>query len=492
MSMIQISNLTFAYEGGYDNIFENLSLQIDTSWKLGLIGRNGRGKTTLLKLMLGQYPYQGQISADVPFDYFPFTIEDPDLSALEAAQSACPDCPQWVLLRELSKLKIEEETYYRPFGTLSLGERTKILLAALFAKENRFLLIDEPTNHLDQPARRLVGNYLAGKQGFILVSHDRAFLDRCTDHILSINPAEIQIQKGNFSSWQENKRRQDQFELSRNEKLKKEISRLSGAAKQTSQWAIQVEKEKYGSQNSGLRPDRGYIGHKSAKMMKRAKSLEARRLDALEEKESLLKNLEHTEDLKIKPLPFPGRRLAELKDVAIRYGNLTACEGVSFTIEPGDRIVLQGKNGSGKSSVLKLLLGESLLFSGQLIKDSRLKISYVSQDTSYLKGSLAEYARSHQVEESYLKAMLRKMGFSRSQLEKGCADLSGGQKKKVLIARSLCESAHLYLWDEPLNDIDLFTRIQIEDLLLAGNPTLVFVEHDETFASKIATKAVIL
>ena len=490
MSMIQISNLTFAYEGGYDNIFENLSLQIDTSWKLGLVGRNGRGKTTLLKLLMGQYSYQGQILADTQFDYFPFTIEDPRQSALEAALGVCPDCPDWILLREFSKLKIEEETYRRPYITLSLGERTKILLAALFAKENRFLLIDEPTNHLDQPARRLVGDYLAGKQGFILVSHDRAFLDRCTDHILSINPSELQIQKGNFSSWQENKRRQDQFELSQSEKLKKEIGRLSSAARQASQWAGRVEREKYGSQTSGTRPERGNHGHKSAKMMKRAKALETRRLDALREKEELLKNLEHTEDLRIRPLPFSGRRLAELKEVSIQYGNLTACKGVSFAIEPGDRIVLQGKNGSGKSSVLKLLLGEALSFSGQLTKDSRLNISYVSQDTTRLKGSLTEYAAARGLEESYLKAMLRKMGFSRSQLEKDCSDFSGGQKKKVLIAGSLCEAAHLYLWDEPLNDIDLFTRIQIEELLLAGKPTLVFVEHDAIFASKIATKAV--
>ena len=224
--------------------------------------------------------------------------------------------------------------------------------------------------------------------------------------------------------------------------------------------------------------------------MKRAKALETRRLDALREKEELLKNLEHTEDLRIRPLPFSGRRLAELKEVSIQYGNLTACKGVSFAIEPGDRIVLQGKNGSGKSSVLKLLLGEALSFSGQLTKDNRLNISYVSQDTSRLKGSLTEYAAARGLEESYLKAMLRKMGFSRSQLEKDCSDFSGGQKKKVLIAGSLCEAAHLYLWDEPLNDIDLFTRIQIEELLLAGKPTLVFVEHDAIFASKIATKAV--
>ena len=98
-----------------------------------------------------------------------------------------------------------------------------------------------------------------------------------------------------------------------------------------------------------------------------------------------------------------------------------------------------------------------------------MNISYVSQDTTRLKGSLTEYAAARGLEESYLKAMLRKMGFSRGQLEKDCSDFSGGQKKKVLIAGSLCEAAHLYLWDEPLNDIDLFTRIQIEELLLAGS-----------------------
>ena len=490
MSMIKISNLTFAYEGGYDNIFENLSLQIDTSWKLGLVGRNGRGKTTLLKLLMGQYSYQGQISADTQFDYFPFTIEDPRQSALEAALGVCPDCPDWILLREFSKLKIEEETYRRPYITLSLGERTKILLAALFAKENRFLLIDEPTNHLDQPARRLVGDYLAGKQGFILVSHDRAFLDRCTDHILSINPSELQIQKGNFSSWQENKRRQDQFELSQSEKLKKEIGRLSGAARQASQWAGRIEREKYGSQSSGLRPDRGYLGHKSAKMMKRAKSLEARQQTALTEKRGLLKNIEKVPPLKLNPIPFHTDRLLSLQKLTVTYDQEPLFTPLTLELHAGDRIALTGKNGCGKSSILRLLTGELIPFQGNYTIASGLKISYVPQDTSFLKGTIPDFAEKANINEALFKTVLAHFGMPCSQFEQHMEVFSEGQKKKVLLASSLCQDAHLFLWDEPLNFIDIFSRMQLEELLLKYKPTLLFIEHDHTFTQNIATKII--
>lgn len=133
---------------------------------------------------------------------------------------------------------------YRPFDSLSNGEQTKVLLATLFIKENSFLLIDEPTNHLDMKARKLVSDYLKSKSGFILVSHDRSFLDNCVDHILSINKTNIEIQKGNFSSWWENKSRQDHFELAENEKLRKDIKRLSDSAKRTGNWSHEVEKTK--------------------------------------------------------------------------------------------------------------------------------------------------------------------------------------------------------------------------------------------------------
>ncbi len=133
-------------------------------------------------------------------------------------EQAVPQYEHWKLKRELSLLEVEEEVLYRPFATLSNGEQTKVLLAALFLKESNFLLIDEPTNHLEMNAREKVGQYLNSKKGFILVSHDRAFLDQCVDHILSINRNHIEIQRGNFSTWQQNKELQDRFELAENEK----------------------------------------------------------------------------------------------------------------------------------------------------------------------------------------------------------------------------------------------------------------------------------
>ena len=490
MSLISITNLTFGYDGSYDNVFENVSFQIDTDWKLGFTGRNGRGKTTFLNLLLGKYEYSGTIAAKVRFEYFPFQVENKEQNTLDVISAIVPDYLHWELMRELSFLQVSEDVLYRPFDSLSYGEQTKVLLATLFLKENSFLLIDEPTNHLDMKARKLVSDYLNTKSGFILVSHDRSFLDNCVDHLLSINKTNIEIQKGNFSSWWENKKRQDTFELAENEKLKQDISRLADSAKRTNGWSNEVEKTKYGTRNSGSKVDKGYIGHKSAKMMKRSKSIEKRQQSAIDEKSKLLKNIERSDSLKISQLNYHSTRLAELEDVSILYGEKIVCQEINFTIDQGDRIALLGKNGSGKSSIIKLICGEEINYTGTFRKGSQLKISYVSQDTSYLQGNLTDYATDNGIDESLFKAILRKLDFSRVQFEKGMASFSGGQKKKVLIAKSLCQKVHLHIWDEPLNFIDVISRLQIEELLLEYSPTVLFVEHDSEFCKNIATKII--
>ncbi|WP_168118970.1 ribosomal protection-like ABC-F family protein [Paenibacillus sp. HB172176] len=490
MSLINVTRLTFAYEGNYDTIFDDVSFQLHTDWKLGFTGRNGRGKTTFLKLLQGKHEYSGHISADVTFDYFPFPVEDGEEMTINVVNQIVHEYEHWELLRELNLLGVAEDALYRPYHTLSNGERTKVQLAALFLKENSFLLIDEPTNHLDLHGRRLVSDYLKEKRGFILVSHDRVFLDACIDHILSINKTQIDIQKGNFSSWLVNKERQDRYELAENEKLGREVKRMSQAAKRTNQWSHEVEKSKNGTRNSGSKVDKGYVGHKAAKMMKRSKSIEQRQQTALEEKSKLLKNIESAENLKLNQLPYHKSRLLELDHVSIYYGEEQVCEEVSFVIEQGERIALAGRNGSGKSSLLRLILGDDMSYSGAVRKDRELKISYVSQDTEHLAGSLSAYAADQDIDESLFKSILRKLDFSRLQFEKDIASYSGGQKKKVLIARSLCDAAHLYVWDEPLNFIDVISRMQLEELLLAYKPTILFVEHDQAFCEHIATKTI--
>lgn len=484
MAMIRVENLTFSYPSSYDPVFENVSFKMDTEWKLGFVGRNGRGKTTFMKLLLGDYEYSGRITGAVGFEYFPFKVPDQSQITEEVLRKICPQVQEWELMRELSYLEVREDVLWRPFETLSKGEQTKVLLAALFLKDEYFLLIDEPTNHLDAPARRQVAAYLKKKKGFILVSHDRYLLDECVDHILSLNRNNIEVQSGNFSAWMERFQSRQISEMNQNERLRKEIRRMKESARQAEAWSDQVEASKRGA------ADKGYVGHKAAKMMKRSKNIEARKGKAILEKEKLLKNAEYAEDLKLNPITYRSEKLVSFSDVSVLYNGCSVCENVTFDILRGERILLDGKNGSGKSSLLKLLSDNSVKHTGTVTVGSGLVISYVPQDASQLEGSLTGFAERYKLDESLFKAVLRKMDFERVQFEKDMKDFSEGQKKKVLLAKSLCESAHLYVWDEPLNYMDVYSRMQIEQLILHFSPTMLLVEHDVIFGDRVATRRV--
>lgn len=273
--------------------------------------------------------------------------------------------------------------------------------------------------------------------------------------------------------------------LTENQRLGQEIQSLTLAAQRSAQWSDALEKTKKNNRIAGLRPDRGYIGHQAAKMMKRAKSAETRRQRAIEEKQGLLKNLEHTESLQIHPLAHYAHPLLELKDLRIGYGKTTVCQNISFQLEAGERLALLGRNGCGKSSVLKLVAGEPVPYQGLFRLASGLIVSYVPQDVSFLTGDLTTFAQRNQIDESLFKTILRKLDFPRLQFEKDMQDFSSGQKKKVLLACSLCQQAHIYLWDEPLNFIDVFSRMQLEELLFNYQPTMLLVEHDKTFVERL-------
>lgn len=486
MTMIKVENLSFAYPGTYRKIFENCNFVIDTDWKLGFVGRNGRGKTTFLNLLLKKYEYIGQIVSSAEFEYFPFPVRDKNRPVLSILREICPSTEDWEFLREFSYLELADSLTERRFGTLSYGEQTKVLLAGFFLKEGRFPLIDEPTDHLDINARKTVSDYLNRKRGFILVSHDRTFLDGCTDHTLALNKTTIDVQSGNFSNWFANFEKKQAYESTQNERLRKDIRHLKEAARRTAAWSDRVESTKYG--NGPV--DRGYIGHKAAKMMKRSAAIESRREKAIAEKEALLKNAERTDKLKLAPLIHHTQVLAQFSRVTISYDGSPGCAPVTFSVGRGDRIALTGKNGSGKSSLIKLLIGTDIPHTGTVARASGLIVSYVPQDLSGLSGSLNDFAMNHGLDRIRFNSMLSKLDFGRTQYETDIGTYSLGQKKKVLIAKSLCEPAHLYVWDEPLNYVDIFSRMQIEQLIRQFEPTMIFVEHDRAFWEAVATRTV--
>ena len=421
MSLIKVDHLTFSYPASLTPVFRDVSFKLDTNWRLGLIGR---GKTTFLHLLAGDYPFTGTISSHADCVYFPQRPADPSLFVRDVLAELYPLGEDWQLRRELNLLGCDaDEILWRPFDTLSGGEQTKMLLAGLFLDDAAFPLIDEPTNHLDLAGREAVARYLSRKPGFILVSHDRRFLDAAVDHILAINASDIEVHSGNYSSWQDN------F---------------------------------------------------------------ARRERAIEEKSKLLKDFEHEQPLKLVPLTYRADRLVTFEEVQVRYAGVAVGAPRSFTIHRGDRLFLDGPNGSGKSSLLRLLAGEPLDHSGRVLIASGLIISYVAQRTDALRGSVFDFAEAAQIDRTLFLSFLRKMGFPRDHFDRDMTTFSEGQKKKVLLAKSLSEQAHLYVWDEPLNYIDLASRLQIETLIKTYQPTMLLVEHDRAFRDAIATEVVTL
>lgn len=402
MAQINVSNLTFGYEGSYDTIFENVSFSIDTSWKLGFVGRNGKGKTTFLQLLLGKYEYQGAITRSVVFDYFPYPVKQKDLerTAAELMEDWKAGVESWRVLCELEKVDMDAELLYRPFGTLSFGERTRVMLAVLFSGENDFLLIDEPTNHLDQDAREIIKKYLASKKGFILVSHDRDLLDACIDHVLVLNRASIEVQSGNFSSWWENKEKADHFARMEHEKRVKEIGKLKAAADCSSRWAEKNENTKIGydpaKEHDRSISTRSYIGAKTKKMQSRVKAYEERMDREIEKKEGLLKDIETVKDLKIMPLSHYKERLIECRTqsrINPRYFSLPMVTFSTFSgsAAPSDAAVLSVSSSSVISSVSfessicsDPAAGTSIFLFPALLKnclDSRSDIAKIAKQT---------------------------------------------------------------------------------------------------------------
>lgn len=488
---LSIRDLTFAYPGG-EPVFEHLNLNLDTGWRLGVIGRNGRGKTTLLRLMMGCMSFEGAIDLPLEAAYFPYEVPDASLPALDVLRKAAPRAQEWRILREWQLLGIGEEALDRPFGTLSRGEQTKALLSALFAREDAYPLIDEPTNHLDAHGRELVARYLRRKDGFLLVSHDRAFLNGCVDHVLALNRSDAWVMQGNYDAWQDRFDRQNAWEQARNEDLRRDIARLEESARRAVKWGERCEKGKFHvSPSETAAVDRGYVGARSAALMKRSTSTLRRRERAVEEKRGLLRNVERTGDLRLTVLSHPGETLVRVEDGAVRYDGRTVCEGLRFDIRRGDRVALTGPNGAGKSSVLRALCGAGGALEGKVSLASGLVVSYVPQDAEGLCGGMRDFIRQNGLDETLFKAVLRNMDMSREHFDRDLSELSQGQKKKLLLARSLCMSAHLYVWDEPLNDIDVLSRRQVEELILRYTPTLLVVEHDARFLETVCTREAI-
>lgn len=455
MGSIKISNVSFRYEDSSNHIFNNLNLDLDSSWKLGLVGRNGRGKTTFLNLLQGKLVGRGEIQTKLNFSYYPIRIKDPANITLYELQDQIM-FEQWKLERELNLMHVDSNLIWQPFNTLSGGEQTKILLALSFIDENSFPLIDEPTNHLDEESRQEICKYLTKHhKGYIVVSHDRNFLNQVTDHVLAIENTEIHLYQGNYATYEQIKEARDEFNREKNEKIAGEIKNLHNQKEQFYHWAQKIEARKNLGQktqyilNRRARVNKAAIGHAAAKMMKKSITRRNRMDKKIEEKEGLMVNIE------------------DIPKLTMNFQS------------------------NYHSAFLKFLLNKvSANSNGRCELTNGLRISYLPQDLTIYQGSLKNFALHQKLSYEDLLNILKKMGFPHTNFNVPIEEMSMGQQKRIALAKSLLEPADLYLWDEPANYLDVFNQDQLINLLQEVKPAMLLIDHDQYFIEQVADERI--
>ena len=523
MSKITINKMSYHYEDFYNPVYENINLAIKTDWKLGLIGRNGRGKTTLLRLLKGELePTSGNINIPIEVEYFPYKSEcgytltrdviKENVGKLKSIEDAMEEIirqndearfdeysilqEQYLeldgyemeskMLKEIDEMQLDKSLLDRAFDTLSGGEKTRIMLLILFLRKQSFVLLDEPTNHLDDEGKEAVIAYLQKKKGFIVVSHDRSFLDKVIDHVISINKKDISIEKGNYSSWKYNKDKKEELEFRTRERLEEEIAQLERSAKCSRTWAAIGNMQKYQFASNGR-------ANGVETYMKQAKRSETKVQDNIDRKKQLLQNYEE-----VKPLVMHQKNdieekcLIKTKELSFRYAERTnqIIKGFNFEVHKRERIWVKGENGVGKSTLLKILSGELLSDAIEYVEG--LQIAMVAQEPAWKTGYVKEGFQDPVGGSAYRKFLELCDHFELPEdfLERPLETYSSGELKKVNIARVLAEDHHIILFDEPLNYMDTYFSEQLEKAILRYQPTIIFVEHDGYFGKNIATKTI--
>ena len=521
MSSIQFENLSFSYDDPYVLVLDRVDLTLDTDWRLGLVAPNGRGKTTLFKLLSGQREAtSGRLRCPDRCAVFPFEPDRLDRPTRDVVRDAVAPFTEWEremerliggagneqnlarygeilaeyerlngyginawLEKELAALRIDSTLLDRSFETLSGGEQTRALLVALFARSDRFALIDEPTNHLDLEGRQVVADYLATKPGFIVASHDRHFLDSCVDHVLAIRPTGLRLHRGSYADWEAQAALEEDHERRRRDNLKREIHSFQRAAAQRRGWSHEKEKQKRGAF------DKGRIGHLAARQMKRALAVQRRAEERVAERETLLKDAEKARRLVLPGAEGTPEAAMTVCGLSIGYDG-ALCRELSFRLEKGKRVAVVGPNGSGKSTLLRTLAGEVPPLGGSFQLPARLEVAFASQHPRWTSGLLRDWLRNEEIDETHFRTLMGCFGIEGDVFDRDLRTHSEGQRKKIDLCRSFLNPSHCLIWDEPMNYIDIPAREMIEQVLLEAEPTMLFVEHDRRFVERVATDVV--
>lgn len=449
-------------------LFDGASAHLRPQTRVGLVGPNGTGKTTLFKMILGEEsPDEGTIRKRprLRVGYLPQELETiTGKTALDAAHR--DEYPEHEAKRILSGLGFSEADFARPVENLSGGYRMRVALAHLLLSNPDVLMLDEPTNHLDKPTQRWFEDFLLNsKLTLLVISHDTAFLDRIATHIWELRDKTIQEFRGNYTKFRELRAERDAQLLASANRQAKEVARVQ-------QFIDRFR----------------YQANKAKQVQSRIKQLEK------------VKLIELQRDAKRVKFRFPlpstsGRQVLELKGVRKRYGEKVVYPSLDFTVERGQRIALVGENGAGKSTLLKMLAGVLQPDAGTRLVGHGVTLHYFAQHQAEtlnpehtILESLAEVSST--AETNFLRGLAGAFLFSGPDQKKPIKALSGGERNRVALARMLVEPANTLLLDEPTNHLDPASVDVLTDALTEFPGTIIFISHDPTFLTRISTRIV--
>ena len=507
---ISVSGLVKEFEVG-TRILDGLTFQIDQGERVGLLGKNGAGKTTFLKILTGELDYdEGEVVvapgktmgliSQIPVYPAEYTVDDVLRTAFERlhrmeremaelTERMAHDSDPVILSRydkltaafeagggydtetELNKvcngLLISQEMRRQLFSSLSGGEKTRVNLGRLILEDTDILLLDEPTNHLDLRATEWLEEYLDRFKGTVLaISHDRWFLDRVVKRVIEIQEGKAEFYAGNYSFYAEEKERRYEEKLKQYEKEQAKIEQLQTAADKLHLWA--------------------FMGND--KLHKRAFSME-KRIERLRKTDKPKK--ERKLDMRFGERDFQGDEVLLIKGLEKGFEGRTLFHDVDLLIEGGERIALLGDNGTGKSTFLKLIMGEELPDGGKIRRGPTVKIGYLPQiihfdhpernlvDTMlYAQNCTTQTARNR----------LASFNFRGEDVFKPVSALSGGEQSRLRLCMLMDENINLLILDEPTNHLDIASREWIEEAVTDYEGTLLFVSHDRYFINQFASR----
>ena len=512
MIEIQVNNLVKSFEVG-KNVLDGLTFQVDQGERVGLLGRNGAGKTTLFKILTGELDYdegtvvvgQGRrvgLISQIPVYPAGYTVEDvlrsafarlqslaEEMRALEARMAAGESDPailkRYGTLSErfeafggydtdvavnkiANGLSIPDAQRQQLFDSLSGGEKTRVNLGRLILEDTDILLLDEPTNHLDLHATEWLEEYIRGFHGTVVtISHDRYFLDRTVTRVIEIQDGRAEFYSGNYSFYAVEKERRYQERMKQYEKEQAKIAQLEKAAEQLRVWAFMGMDKTYRRAIS--------MEKRIERMRTTSKPTKARKMDA-----------------RFSSAEFHGDEVLGIRNVSKSYGDKHLFEGISLKVEGGERIALIGDNGTGKSTLIKMIVGELYPDDGRIKTGPQVKEAYLPQIVRFdhPDWNLVEnmMAAKRGLSAQSARNRLAAYDFRGEDVFKPVSVLSGGEQSRLRLCMLMDDEINFLILDEPTNHLDIDSREWIEEAVEAYDGTLLFVSHDRYFINRFATR----